>query len=67
MLWFTVLLYVAVSPVACLLIGGAIRVREVERPTCSVEPSTDGVEATPAVTPVATGPAPAPALQARAS
>ena len=63
MLWLTVLFYVVVSPAACLLIGGAIRVRDVERPTCPVEPSTGAVEGTPA----ATASAPALALQARAS
>ena len=32
MLWLWVVLYVVLSPLACLLIGCAIRVRDEERP-----------------------------------
>ena len=31
-LWFAVVVYVVLSPLVCLLIGRAIRAREVERP-----------------------------------
>ena len=41
MLWFVVLFYLALSPVACLLIGRAIRERNVERPSESCEPTVD--------------------------
>ena len=45
MLWYAVILYVVLSPVVCLLIGRAIRVRDAERP---VEPCQPEVEPAPA-------------------
>ena len=41
MLWFAVVVYVVLSPLACLLIGRAIRVREVERPVDVAPPAPE--------------------------
>ena len=38
MLWLWVVLYVVLSPLACLLIGCAIRARDEERPVEVTEP-----------------------------
>jgi hypothetical protein len=46
-IWFAVVLYLVLSPLACLLIGRAIRRRETERPVELCEPVTEsGVEPT---------------------
>jgi hypothetical protein len=44
-LWFAVVAYVVLSPVACLLIGRAIRVREAERPVEVAPPVPEPVAA----------------------
>ena len=41
MIWFAVVFYVVLSPLACLLIGRAIRVREAERPVELLEPAAE--------------------------
>jgi hypothetical protein len=38
-IWFAVVLYLALSPVACLLVGRAIRARDAERPVAVCEPA----------------------------
>ena len=54
MLWLWVVLYVVLSPLACLLIGCAIRVRDEERPVEVTEPvvepahEAEAAEAVPA-------------------
>ena len=54
MLWLWVVLYVVLSPLACLLIGCAIRVRDEERPVEMSEPvfepvnESEAAEAAPA-------------------
>ena len=57
MIWFAVVVavYLVLSPVACLLIGRAIRVREVERPVEVAPPAPEPVAV------VAAEPAPLPA------